>query len=97
MSDFIRFIREQGIIGLAIGFILGGAVSRVVQSFVVDIINPLIGMVFGSTAGLASLRFGTIYVGSFIAVLIDFLIVAAVVYFGFKWIGLRELDVRKER
>ncbi len=43
MQDFLNFIREQGIIGLATGFILGGAVSKVVSSLVGDIIQPIIG------------------------------------------------------
>ena len=34
MKGFLTFIREQGVIGLAIGFILGGAVSKVVAAFV---------------------------------------------------------------
>lgn len=40
MQDFIKFIREQGVIGLAIAFILGGAVAKVVSSLVKDIIQP---------------------------------------------------------
>jgi large conductance mechanosensitive channel len=96
MQGFIHFIRTQGVVGLAIGFILGGAVSKVVQSLVTDIINPAIGMLFGSTAGLASLRVGTIYFGSFISTLIDFLIIAGVVYFGFKRLHLDRLDAKKE-
>jgi large conductance mechanosensitive channel len=96
MKDFIHFIRTQGVVGLAIGFIIGGAVSKVVTSLVTDIINPLIGMLFGSTAGLAGLRIGTIYFDSFISTVIDFFIVAAVVYYGFKWLKLDRLDAKKE-
>jgi len=40
-SGFIDFVREQGVVGLAVGFILGGAVSKVVSSLVKDIINSL--------------------------------------------------------
>ena len=40
MSDFINFIRKQGVIGLAIGFILGGAVSKLVSALVSDISTP---------------------------------------------------------
>ncbi|MBN1168519.1 MscL family protein [Candidatus Woesebacteria bacterium] len=32
MKGFMNFIREQGVVGLAVGFILGGAVSKVVSS-----------------------------------------------------------------
>ena len=96
MQDFIRFIREQGVVGLAIGFILGGAVSGVVSSLVDDVINPIIGAIFGSTEGLSALMIGPVALGSFISVLIDFIIVAAVVFFVFKQLGLDKLDAKKE-
>lgn len=40
MKGFIEFIKKQNVVSLAIGFMLGGAVSKVVSSVVVDIINP---------------------------------------------------------
>lgn len=96
MNGFINFIREQGVVGLAIGFILGGAVSKLVASLVNDLIQPLIGMLFGSADGLASLSYGSIAYGNFLAILIDFLIVAAVVYYGFKALKLDKIDKKKE-
>lgn len=96
MKDFIRFIREQGVVGLAVGFILGGAVSGVVSSLVEDIINPVIGMIFGSTDGLSGMMLGPVALGHFVAVLIDFFIVAAVVFFIFKRLRLDRLDAAKE-
>jgi len=102
LAGFIRFLREQGVVGLAIGFILGGAVSKVVTAFVTDIVNPLVGLLLGSTEGLkqASIRLGesnAIMWGDFVSVLVDFLIIAAVVYFGFKGLGLDKLDKKKEK
>lgn len=82
--------------GLAIGFILGGAVSKVVSSLVEDIVNPLIGLVLGNAGGLSEMSIGVVNAGSFIAVVIDFLIVAAVVYYLFKGLGLDKLDAKKE-
>jgi large conductance mechanosensitive channel len=96
MYGFITFIREQGIIGLAVGFILGGAVSKVVQSLVTDIINPLIGFLVGSTESLSSMMIGPVAFGNFLVVLIDFLIVALVVYVIFKQIGVGRLDSPKQ-
>ena len=92
---FVDFIREQGVVGLAVGFILGGAVSKLVASFVTDIVQPIIGMFFGSTEGLAALSYKSIMWGNFLAILIDFVIVAAVVYFGVKMLGLDKLDKKK--
>lgn len=100
MKGFTDFIREQGVVGLAVGFILGGAVSKVVSALVTDIINPILGLALGATEGLktASLKLGTaeILYGDFITVLVDFAVVALVVYFGVKLIGLDRLDKKKE-
>jgi len=52
MKGFMDFIREQGVVGLAVGFILGGAVSKLVASLVTDIINPIIGIALGVVGGL---------------------------------------------
>lgn len=99
MQGFLTFIREQGVVGLAVGFILGGSVSKVVAALVEDIINPVIGLVLGSAAGLKEMAFtlagAEIKLGAFVAVLIDFLVVAAVVYYGFKGLGLDKLDKKK--
>ncbi len=92
MKGFMDFIRKQGVVGLAVGFILGGAVSKVVSSLVKDIINPLLGVVLGSVGNLseASLSAGPTEImwGSFITVLIDFLVIVLVVYFGVKGLDL---------
>ncbi|MFQ3548333.1 MAG: MscL family protein [Armatimonadota bacterium] len=100
MKGFIDFIRKQGVAGLAIGFILGGAVSKVVASFVNDIINPLIGVLLGSSDSLskASVKIGEVEIllGSFITTFIDFVIIALVVYFGFKMLKLDKLDKAEE-
>ena len=88
MKGFIGFIREQGVMGLAVGFILGGAVSNLVSSLVTDIINPILGIILGTTGNLskASLAFGPAKImwGNFLSTTIDFLIVALVVYLGVK-------------
>lgn len=93
---FVQFVREQGVVGLAIGFILGGAVSKLVASLVSDIIQPVVGMIFGSANGLAELHIGSIMYGKFISVLIDFFIISAVVYYGFKGLRLDKLDIKKD-
>lgn len=97
----MSFVREQGVIGLAVGFILGGAVSKVVSSLVKDIINPLLGVVLGATENLSTsyLKVGPAKVmwGSFLNNLIDFAVIAAVVYYVVKGLGLEKLDKKKEK
>lgn len=95
LAGFLDFIRTQGVVGLAVGFILGGAVSKVVTALVNDIVNPILGYVLGSTEGLKAMMLGPVLLGDFVAVLIDFFIIAAVVYFGVKGLGLDKLDKPK--
>jgi large conductance mechanosensitive channel len=99
MSGFIEFIRKQGVVGLAVGFILGGAVSKLVSAVVSDVVNPLIGLALGSVDGLAnaSIKLGTAEIlwGHLVAIFVDFIIVALVVYLLFKILGLEKLDKKE--
>lgn len=101
MKGFIEFIRTQGVIGLAVGFLLGGSVSKLVNALINDIINPLIGPILGFAGNLkdAYLQIGPVKLlwGDFAANLIDFAIIAAVVYYGIKGLGLDKLDKSKEK
>jgi large conductance mechanosensitive channel len=100
MKGFLNFIREQGVVGLAVGFVLGGAVSKVVSALVTDIINPIVGGLLGAAEGLSEASFSvgsaTILYGDFVSVLIDFAIISAVVYFGVKGLRLDKLDKAKD-
>lgn len=99
MKEFINFIREQGVVGLAVGFILGGAVSKVVSALVEDLINPIIGIVLGQAGNLSAytLKLGSteILYGHLITTIIDFIIIASVVFYGVKWLKLDQLDKKK--
>lgn len=99
MKGFISFIREQGVVGLAVGFILGGAVSKLVSSIVSDLINPIVGLILGSAQGLKSAYFAIgsakIMWGSFLSTFVDFLVISCVVYFGVKLLKLDRLDKKK--
>lgn len=100
IKGFLDFVREQGVAGLAVGFILGGAVSKVVTALITDIINPILGALLGVASGLASASFTvgnvTFLYGDFLSVLIDFTVIALVVYFGVKGLKLDKLDKKKE-
>jgi large conductance mechanosensitive channel len=100
IADFVNFIRTQGVVGLAVGFILGKAVSDVVASIVTDIINPVIGILLGHFGDLSKLSVNVmsanITYGKFISILINFIIVALVVYFGVRALKLDKLDKPKQ-
>ena len=99
LAGFMDFIREQGVVGLAVGFILGGAVSKLVASLVNDIINPILGLALGAVGDLAdaSIRLAgaEIMWGSFVSVLIDFVVISLVVFYGVKALKLDRIDKKK--
>ena len=99
MKGFLDFIREQGVVGLAVGFILGGAVSKVVTAIVTDLINPFIGLILGTVGNFknAFVKVGSAKImwGDLVSTMVDFIIVAFVVYFGVKLLKLDKLDKKK--
>lgn len=100
MKGFLNFIREQGVVGLAVGFLLGGAVSKLVAALITDIINPFLSLILGFAGNFrdayVTLGGAKFMWGNFVSTLIDLLVVAAIVYYGVKGIGLDRLDKKKE-
>jgi large conductance mechanosensitive channel len=84
------------VVGLAVGFILGGAVSKLVSALVTDIISPVLALGLSNVENLkeAYLQIGAAKVmwGDFLNVSIDFIVVALVVYIGVR---LLKLDKKK--
>ena len=105
IKGFVDFIRTQGVVGLAVGLVLGGAVSTLVKSLIDNIIMTPIGFLLGSAEGLKGLAV-TIGVtaeggpalwryGMFLNDLINFLVIALVVYVLVRIMGLDKLDLKK--
>jgi large conductance mechanosensitive channel len=101
IKGFVEFVRTQGVIGLAVGFIMGGSISKLITSFVNDLINPAVGLLLGPIGNLKNvyLQIGSakILFGNFISSLIDFLIIAFVVYFGVKILGVDKSDKKESK
>jgi large conductance mechanosensitive channel len=99
LSGFKQFLSNQGIGTLAIGFILGTAISKFVSSLVTDIINPIINEALGGVENLSSKVFkigeSTIHYGTFINNGIDFLVIALVVYVGVKVLRMDQSNIDK--
>lgn len=100
VNGFFDFIREQGVVGLAVGVVIGVAVKDTVDKVVAGFINPLIEIVLPSGDALEVAKFslfGSDFLyGSVISSLINLLAVAAVIYFVLKGIGLDKLDKKKD-
>jgi len=105
LKGFIDFIRTQGVIGLAVGLVLGGAVGTTVKSLVDNVVMPPIGILLGSTEGLKGLSLvigesasgspAVLKYGIFLNDLINFIIIAFVVYFLVKLLKVENLDKKK--
>jgi large conductance mechanosensitive channel len=98
LSEFVEFLDEYKVMGLAVAFIMGIASTALVQSLVNDIIMPCITpFVPGGEWKAATLAIGPIVLkwGSFLSQLIDFIILAFVVFLIAKYV-LREKKVTKK-
>ncbi len=99
MKGFIDFVREQGVVGMAVGLAIGTEAGRAVKSIVDHFINPLVGMILGGT-DLSALAFtvgsgereAVFGYGAIISSLITLFAVAFVIYFVVKKAGLDKLD-----
>jgi large conductance mechanosensitive channel len=83
-EEFMAFLNKYGILGLAIAFIIGGAAGRLVTALVSDILMPVITFfVPGGDWRNSKLVLGpiTLMIGDFFGAIVDFIIIALVVYF----------------
>ncbi len=127
IKEFKDFIAKGNVMDLAVGIIIGAAFTAIVSSLVGDLINPIIGLILGwvdftnmyvvlsgtvpAGAGLQVARDAVFAYGAFITAVINFLIIAFVVFLLVKGVnkikgekpaepaapaGPSELDVLKD-
>ena len=99
MAEFKQFIARGNVMDMAVGVIVGGAFKAIADSLVADIINPILGIFAGDNSALADLAIhlpggGDIMIGSFLNAVLNFLIMAFVVFLLVK--GLNALHRKKE-
>jgi large conductance mechanosensitive channel len=104
VRGFFDFLREQSVVGLAIGLVLGTQAKQLVDQMIASFFNPFIGLLLPGQGTLAQ-KTATVSIGgksavfgwgAFVISLITFVIVAAVVYYVFKGLRLDKLDKKKE-
>ncbi|MFN8353514.1 MAG: large conductance mechanosensitive channel protein MscL [Spirosomataceae bacterium] len=97
-SEFRKFIAQGNVLDLAVGVIIGAAFGKIVASFVDDIIMPVIGALLQGvdfksleiTVGQAHIKYG-----NFIQTVVDFLIVAYVIFLVVKAANKASLSEKK--
>jgi large conductance mechanosensitive channel len=83
-TEFREFLLKQNVVALAIGVVIGGALGKVVSGIVDDVIMPIIGVILPGgdwrSAQLALSGENAIKYGDLLGRVVDFVIVAAVVF-----------------
>ena len=83
LDEFKQFISRGNVMDMAVGIIIGGAFTGIVSSLVEDIINPLLGLFGGMNFDQYKLPLTgevTLNYGEFITSIINFLIMALVIF-----------------
>jgi len=102
-SEFREFATKGNVVDLAVGVIIGGAFGKIVDSLVSDVIMPIIGRIFGgldfsnyflplsgqtATTLIEARKAGAVFAyGSFITVLVNFIILAFIIFIMVKQIN----------
>lgn len=101
VKEFKEFISRGNVMDLAVGVIIGGAFTSIINSLVTDLLNPLLGLLTGGIDFSAlAITIGTgedpavFAYGAFISAVINFLLVALVLFFLIK--GMNALHFKKK-
>ena len=97
IQEFREFIARGNVIDLAVGVIIGSAFTAIVNSLVDDLVMPLIGMIIGRTSfenfkiilspAVGDTAESAIYYGRFIQNVVNFFLIALVVFIMVKLIN----------
>jgi large conductance mechanosensitive channel len=87
LGEFKEFVMRGNVLDLAVAVIIGGAFQTIVSSLCDDVITPLIQLIISKCIGVDSidemtkvLNVGTIQFGSFISAIINFIIMAIIIF-----------------
>ncbi len=91
ISEFKAFAMKGNVVDLAIGVIIGGAFGKIVNSLIEDVITPLVLKPALSAANLSKIEeltvFGGVKYGMFVSAVINFIIIAFVLFIVIKGIN----------
>ncbi len=89
LQEFKAFAMRGNVLDLAVGVIIGGAFQKIVSSLVSDVISPLLGLFGNANFDGLVLHIGTVELryGAFITTVIDFIIMAFIIFLMVKGIN----------
>lgn len=82
MQEFREFAMQGNVLDMAVGVIIGAAFGAIINSLVDDIISPIIGLIFDTDFSALVATIGNVEIGygSFITAVINFLLIALVLF-----------------
>ena len=99
IEEFKAFALRGNVMDMAIGVIIGGAFQAIIKSFIENIINPLVGVIFQVDFSSVVIRLGAVnlMIGAFISSVINFFLLAFVLFIMVKAINkLKKPEVKEE-
>ena len=103
LKGFLDFVREQGVVGLAIGLAVGTQAAILVKDIIAALVDPIIGLIIGNPQGLQAAKWNvtlggreaTFALGNLVYSIIVFAAVCLVIYFVVHGLKLDKLDKKK--
>ena len=98
-EEFKAFALRGNVMDMAIGVIIGGAFQAIIKSFIENIINPLVGVIFQVDFSNVVISLGSVnlMIGAFISSVINFFLLAFVLFVMVKAINkLKKPEVKEE-
>ena len=99
IEEFKAFALRGNVMDMAIGVIIGGAFQAIIKSFIENIINPLVGVIFRVDFSNVVISLGSVnlMIGAFISSVINFFLLAFVLFVMVKAINkLKKPEVKEE-
>ena len=99
IEEFKAFALRGNVMDMAIGVIIGGAFQAIIKSFIDNIVNPLVGVVFQVDFSSVVIKLGAVdlMIGAFISSVINFILLALVLFIMVKGINkLKKPEVKEE-
>ncbi|MBG6179739.1 large conductance mechanosensitive channel protein MscL [Arthrobacter sp. CAN_A1] len=81
LNGFKTFIMKGNVVDLAVALVIGAAFTSVVQALVNNVLMPLVALIFGVQNFDHFLAFGDVRFGVLLTAVVNFLLVAAAIYF----------------
>ncbi len=99
LKEFKEFIMRGNVMDMAVGVIIGGAFTAIVTSLTEDILSPFLGLFGGKNFDSLTANFAgvTLYYGKFLTAILNFLIIALVIFLLVKGINkIMSIGKKKE-